>query len=64
VPAPIAKLFEEKKQAIIAGKLLPFAGPVVDQAGVVKVAAGADMPLKDLMSFNFYVKGVEGSIPK
>jgi basic membrane protein A len=28
VPADIAKLFESKKQAIIAGSLVPFAGPL------------------------------------
>ncbi|BBP00960.1 BMP family ABC transporter substrate-binding protein [Sulfuriferula nivalis] len=64
VPAPVAKVFEEKKQAIISGKLVPFTGPIVDQAGVVKVAAGAMMPMGELMSLNYYVQGVEGSIPK
>lgn len=64
VPAAVAKVFEEKKQAIISGKLVPFSGPIVDQAGVVKVAAGSVMPLKDLLSLNYYVQGVEGSIPK
>lgn len=64
VPPAVAKIFDEKKQAIISGKLLPFAGPIVDQAGVVKVAAGSVMPLKELLSLNYYVQGVEGSIPK
>jgi simple sugar transport system substrate-binding protein len=64
VPAAVAKVFEEKKQAIISGKLVPFTGPIVDQAGVVKVAAGAMMPMGELMSLNYYVQGVEGSIPK
>lgn len=64
VPAAVAKVFDEKKQAIISGKLVPFTGPIVDQAGVVKVAAGAMMPMSELMSLNYYVQGVEGSIPK
>jgi simple sugar transport system substrate-binding protein len=64
VPAAVAKIFEEKKQAIISGKLVPFTGPIVDQAGVVKVAAGAMMPMGELMSLNYYVQGVEGTIPK
>jgi simple sugar transport system substrate-binding protein len=64
VPAATAKIFEEKKQAIASGKLLPFAGPILGQDGAVKVAAGAVMPMKELMSLNYYVKGVEGSIPK
>jgi simple sugar transport system substrate-binding protein len=59
-----AKAFEEKKKAIIDGKLAPFDGPVKDQSGAVKIAAGSTMPLDQLMSFNWYVEGVEGSIPK
>lgn len=64
VPAAVAKNFEEKKKAITEGKLLPFAGPVKDQKGTIKVAAGASMPMKELMGINWYVQGVEGSIPK
>lgn len=64
VPANVAKAFEEKKQAIIDGKLHPFQGPVKDQSGAVKVAAGKVMPVKDMMSINWYVQGVEGSVPK
>ena len=64
VPADAAKAFEEKKIAMIGGTFHPFQGPVKDQAGAVKVAAGAVMPLKELLSMNFYVQGVEGSIPK
>eukprot|EP01032_Pedospumella_encystans_P034978 gene34978-39555_t len=64
VPADAAKAFEEKKAAITAGTFHPFQGPVKDQSGAVKVAAGAVMPLKELLSLNYYVQGVEGSIPK
>jgi simple sugar transport system substrate-binding protein len=64
VPADVAKLFEEKKAAIISGKLKPFQGPLKDQSGAVKVAAGAQMADKDVHGMNFYVQGVEGTIPK
>ena len=64
VPADAAKLFEAKKAAIKAGTFAPFNGPVKDQSGAVKVAAGSTMPAKDLMSLNWYVQGVEGTIPK
>jgi basic membrane protein A len=59
-----AKAFEEKKAAIASGKFHPFQGPLKDQSGAIKVAAGSVMPLKELMSLNYYVQGVEGSIPK
>ena len=64
VPADAAKLFEEKKAAMIAGKFHPFQGPIKDQSGAIKVAAGSVMPLKELLSINYYVQGVEGSVPK
>ncbi|WP_085316557.1 BMP family ABC transporter substrate-binding protein [Derxia lacustris] len=64
IPADVAKLFEEKKQAIVDGKLLPFAGPIKDQSGAEKVKAGTAMALPEIMSFNWFVAGVEGSIPK
>jgi basic membrane protein A len=64
VPAAAAKAYEEKKAAIASGKFHPFQGPVKDQSGAVKVAAGAVMPEKELLSLNYYVQGVEGSIPK
>jgi len=64
VPPEAAKVFEEKKKAMIDGKLTPFQGPVKDQSGTVKVPPGSTMPLDQLMSFDWYVEGVEGSIPK
>lgn len=64
VDSASAKAFEAKKKAIAEGKFEPFQGPLKDQAGAVKVAAGATLPMKDIMSMNWYVTGVEGSIPK
>src|SRR5271154_459145 len=62
VPADVAKVFESRKQAISAGTLLPFAGPIKDNSGAAKVAAGTSVPIDDLMSINWYVEGVDGSI--
>jgi len=64
VPPAAAKVFDEKRKALIDGKLTPFQGPVKDQSGAIKVPAGSTMPLEELMSLNWYVEGVEGSIPK
>lgn len=64
VPAAAAKAFEAKKAALTAGTLNPFAGPIKDQSGALKYAAGTAVPAKDLASMNFYVQGVDGSIPK
>ncbi len=64
VPAAGKKAFEDKMKAIKDGKFFPFQGPVKDQSGAIKVAVGKVMPLEELMGFNWYVEGVEGSIPK
>ena len=64
VPADAAKAFEEKKAALAAGTFAPFTGPIKDQSGAIKYAAGVLVPQKDLLSMNFYVQGVEGTIPK
>jgi basic membrane protein A and related proteins len=64
VPAAVAHQFETAKQAISAGTLLPFAGPIKDNTGNLKVVAGASAALDELMSMNWYVDGVDGSVPK
>lgn len=64
IPADVAKLFGDKKQAIVDGKLIPFAGPINDNAGALKVPAGTALTEQQLASINWYVEGVEGSVPK
>jgi simple sugar transport system substrate-binding protein len=64
VPPDVARLFEEKKHAIIDGKLVPFAGPLKDNTGVARLGEGAVLTLEQLMAINWYVEGVDGSVPK
>jgi basic membrane protein A len=64
VPADVAREFEPDKQAITAGTLLPFAGPIRDNGGALKVAAGTSLALDELMAISCYVDGVDGSVPK
>jgi simple sugar transport system substrate-binding protein len=64
VPPAVARVFEEKKRAISEGRLAPFAGPLKDNAGVVKLAAGSALTPEQLLSINWYVEGIEGTIPK
>lgn len=64
VPADVQTLVAEKKAAIKAGTMRVFDGPVKDQAGTVKVEAGATMSDGDLQGFNWYVEGVSGKLPK
>jgi basic membrane protein A len=64
IPPAAVKVFEEKKAAIVSGALNPFAGPIKDNSGKEMVAAGAVMPDATFGSLNWYVDGIEGSIPK
>jgi len=64
VPADVAALFEARKQAIASGELLPFTGPIKDNTSTLKVPAGKSMTVDELLAFNWYVEGVQGSVPK
>ena len=64
IPPDVAKLFEDRKHAIMDGKLLLFAGPLKDNTGVTKVAAGTALTHEELKAINWYVEGVDGSVPK
>ena len=64
MPADVAKLATETQEAIRSGKLHPFAGPIKDQSGKIVVPAGKVADAGMLLGMNFYVEGVEGSLPK
>lgn len=62
VPEDVKKLVDDKKKEILEGKWDVFNGPVKDQTGKVRVAAGQDLPDKDKLSFDWFVEGVDGTI--
>ncbi|MBM86572.1 MAG: BMP family ABC transporter substrate-binding protein [Rhodospirillaceae bacterium] len=64
MPADVAKLAKEIEEAIRSGKLHPFAGPIKNQSGETVVAAGQIADDGMLLGMDFYVQGVEGSLPK
>ena len=54
-------------EAIRSGELHPFAGyPIIliDQSGNEIIGAGATLSDGDLLGMNYYVMGVEGSLPQ
>lgn len=63
VPDDVKALLEEKKAAIIAGTLHPFAGPVKDQSGNIVIEDGAIPTVDELEASDFLVEGVIGNIP-
>lgn len=63
VPEDVKQAVEAKKQDIMSGKFDVFTGPVKDQQGTVKVAEGQKMSDADMLQLNWFVEGVEGTIP-
>ncbi|MEN8729764.1 MAG: BMP family ABC transporter substrate-binding protein [Desulfuromonadales bacterium] len=64
VPADVKALVEKQAAAIQAGTLHPFTGPVTDQDGAVQIAAGSTADDGHLLGMSYFVKGVQGTIPK
>lgn len=64
VPDDVKKLVEDAKAKILDGSLEVFTGPIVDASGAVKLKDGEKMPLDTILQMNWFVKGVEGTIPK
>lgn len=63
VPQAVQDEVNAAKAQIISGELHPFTGPIADQSGAIRVAAGATMSDPDLLSFDWLVEGVAGQIP-
>jgi basic membrane protein A len=52
---------EEKKASIAETPNSDFTGPITDQSGQERVAAGKVLPLEDILSMDWFVAGIEGS---
>ncbi|MFD1704094.1 BMP family ABC transporter substrate-binding protein [Methylopila henanensis] len=64
VPEDVRTLADATKAKIISGELHPFTGPINKQDGSPWLKEGEKASDKDLLSMNFFVQGVEGSLPK
>jgi basic membrane protein A len=53
-------LIAEKAAAIIDGSLLPFTGPINDNTGTERIAAGVSATLGELLGQDYFVEGVIG----
>ena len=63
VPAEAKARVEDVKSGLRAGTYSIWKGPIVDQSGKTVVEAGASADDPFLLGINFFVKGVEGTLP-
>jgi simple sugar transport system substrate-binding protein len=64
MPDDVKKMAEDTEAALAAGKLSPFKCPVVGQDGKEVECKGGDHLADDqILSMNFYVKGIDDKIP-
>jgi basic membrane protein A len=58
-----ANTVADAQAKIKSGAFEPFTGPLTDQSGAVKVAAGVKMTDDEIWNMGWFVKGVIGTIP-
>jgi basic membrane protein A len=63
MPDDVKKLATDAEAAIIAGTLHPFKCPLMGQDGKPVECKGANLEPGQILSMNFYVKGVDDKIP-
>jgi simple sugar transport system substrate-binding protein len=64
VPKDTQDLVNKTAADIGAGKFHPFTGPIKDNEGKERLAAGKVITDADLSKMDYYVEGVQGKLPK
>ena len=64
IPADVKDQVAKLEGQLKAGTFHPFAGPVKDQDGKERVAAGKTMTDDELGKMDYYVEGVASKLPK
>ena len=64
MPEDVAKVAADTQAAITAGTLNPFTGPITKQDGTVVGEAGKPLPVGDILGMNWYVKGIDDTLPQ
>jgi basic membrane protein A and related proteins len=63
VPQDVQDQMKKAEADIAAGKLHPFTGPMKDNDGKERLAAGKTITDADLSKMDYYVEGVQGKLP-
>ena len=64
VPDDVKAAADVIKEGIVDGSIHPFQGPIKNQAGEEVVADGETLGDDILLGMDYYVEGVQGSLPK
>lgn len=64
MPEEVAKAAEDIQAKISSGEFHPFTGPIYDQEGNLRYLEGEVVPDGDLLGMNWYVKGIDDTIPQ
>lgn len=64
MPSHVAEMARQTQAAITEGTLKPFDGPIYKQDGSLVIAEGETLDDGVLAGMNWYVKGIEGELPK
>jgi len=56
-------MIEAKRQEIVNNEFDVFQGPLYDQSGKLIAKKGETLGLDELLSMDWYVKGIEGKLP-
>jgi len=63
VPKDVQDQMKKSEADIASGKLHPFTGPMKDNEGKERLAAGKQITDADLSKMDYYVEGVQGKLP-
>ncbi len=63
VPQDVRAKVDEMVAGFEDGSFQPFVGPIRDKAGKVRVSEGAEVSFDLLMTWDWFVEGVEGTLP-
>ena len=64
MPDDVAALAKQAEADIASGKIQIYKGPIKEQSGAVKVAAGTVLDDKAINSMTWLAEGIEGTVPK
>ncbi|MEM8854651.1 MAG: BMP family ABC transporter substrate-binding protein [Pseudomonadota bacterium] len=64
MPEDVAKMAAETEESIRSGAFEPFTGPINKQDGTEWLADGVRATEGELLGLNFYIEGIDGTVPQ